>query len=374
MMSTVEMQDRQVAKKKIELDSDADPRFIKATNEFQKLQSDFNAGAISKKRFEEEVERLKTRDDKGDWWAIDPDKYQWKRFDGKNWVSEKPPKVKTVVGEKIAKLTEEEMVEKKPLETVKIARKPAAEPKVSIPPGPPPTTIQPSPPPTQNLCPNCGAAVKEGVRFCGSCGSRMEKEPALPKQLLCPRCNAPINPNVRFCAACGNPVSPQVSPPSICPHCGQQVKPGNKFCTKCGGSLDSKTPPPIRPPSQPMKPDVASGIVEDKAGLIRGPGLMSTSLSYLPGIAIDIFQHSSTYSNDPGRAINIILPSILSVVSVGLCPRIGKWVSIILVVVALGWLLLPIFGGGKIVDNSGRGIVGISFFYTLMQLLRSVKK
>jgi hypothetical protein len=46
-------------------------------------------------------------------------------------------------------------------------------------------------------CPSCNAAVREGAKFCGKCGT------ALPRG--CPACG-PVNPiDDRFCAECGAP-------------------------------------------------------------------------------------------------------------------------------------------------------------------------
>src|SRR6059058_4330704 len=44
-------------------------------------------------------------------------------------------------------------------------------------------------------CPSCQTANPEGNRFCGSCGS--------PLQRLCPSCAAPAAREQRFCGACG---------------------------------------------------------------------------------------------------------------------------------------------------------------------------
>ena len=49
-------------------------------------------------------------------------------------------------------------------------------------------------------CPSCGAPNPEGNRFCGSCGSEMERR--------CPSCGT-ANPIAnRFCGACGTPLAP----------------------------------------------------------------------------------------------------------------------------------------------------------------------
>ena len=46
-----------------------------------------------------------------------------------------------------------------------------------------------------NMCPNCGAPVAPGQRFCGNCGGQLSTG--------CPYCGAVIGPGARFCANCG---------------------------------------------------------------------------------------------------------------------------------------------------------------------------
>src|SRR4051794_18217449 len=60
-------------------------------------------------------------------------------------------------------------------------------------------------------CPTCQAANPEGHRFCGSCGS--------PLQRSCPSCGAPVTSDQRFCGACGGapaapPAGPRPTPPA----------------------------------------------------------------------------------------------------------------------------------------------------------------
>jgi len=51
-------------------------------------------------------------------------------------------------------------------------------------------------------CQKCGSPVASGVKFCESCGAKIE---ALPP---CPKCGAALAPGVRFCESCGAPISP----------------------------------------------------------------------------------------------------------------------------------------------------------------------
>jgi ribosomal protein L40E len=53
-------------------------------------------------------------------------------------------------------------------------------------------------------CPNCQFENPEGVKFCGECGSKIEK--------ICPNCNSSNPPQFKFCGECGhnltNPAAP----------------------------------------------------------------------------------------------------------------------------------------------------------------------
>jgi Double zinc ribbon len=63
-------------------------------------------------------------------------------------------------------------------------------------------------------CQKCGSPVKPGMKFCESCGAKIEAGPA------CPHCGAPLVPNVKFCESCGKPVvaaapaAPAETPPA----------------------------------------------------------------------------------------------------------------------------------------------------------------
>ena len=50
----------------------------------------------------------------------------------------------------------------------------------------------------QANCPTCGAPLKPGIKFCGSCGAAVPQAPA-----ACPGCGQPVNPGARFCGSCG---------------------------------------------------------------------------------------------------------------------------------------------------------------------------
>jgi membrane protease subunit (stomatin/prohibitin family) len=49
-------------------------------------------------------------------------------------------------------------------------------------------------------CPSCQAQVREGAKFCDSCGS--------PMQVQCASCQAALRPGAKFCDSCGTPTQP----------------------------------------------------------------------------------------------------------------------------------------------------------------------
>ncbi|MFA5267003.1 MAG: zinc-ribbon domain-containing protein [Methanoregula sp.] len=58
----------------------------------------------------------------------------------------------------------------------------------------------------QKKCQKCGNPVAPGLKFCESCGAKIESLP------VCPKCGAALNPNVKFCETCGAPASPTDAP------------------------------------------------------------------------------------------------------------------------------------------------------------------
>ena len=55
----------------------------------------------------------------------------------------------------------------------------------------------------------------------------------VPRQpaAACPQCGAPLQPGAKFCSACGEKLQ------STCPTCGAAVAPGSRFCAACGQAL-----------------------------------------------------------------------------------------------------------------------------------------
>jgi len=72
-------------------------------------------------------------------------------------------------------------------------------------PGQPPISQPPSQPVTSTrICPNCGASLAEGVKFCGKCGAKVEERPA---KKFCQNCGTQTSPEMGFCGSCGAKLS-----------------------------------------------------------------------------------------------------------------------------------------------------------------------
>jgi len=50
------------------------------------------------------------------------------------------------------------------------------------------------------ICPGCGQSNAEGVKFCSSCGSKLDAK------IPCPTCGAELPPGTKFCGECGSKV------------------------------------------------------------------------------------------------------------------------------------------------------------------------
>ena len=60
-------------------------------------------------------------------------------------------------------------------------------------------------------CPHCGASLKPGVSFCGSCGGNLkngvhkkDSSQTLPAMKVCPQCGSPVREGSPFCSSCGS--------------------------------------------------------------------------------------------------------------------------------------------------------------------------
>lgn len=76
-------------------------------------------------------------------------------------------------------------------------------------------------------CPKCGAILPDGAKFCLECGEKVENNSELIK---CPNCGKTVHKG-KFCSECGYKF------PLICPNCGAELKDGAKFCFECGTKI-----------------------------------------------------------------------------------------------------------------------------------------
>ena len=102
-------------------------------------------------------------------------------------------------------------------------------------------------PPT---CRKCGSPVTPGMKFCESCGAKIEALPA------CPQCGAALVSNVKFCETCGAPVGLAAVP----------VKATPAETAPAVAPVAAPLPPvPETPPVQEVKPPAAVPVkVEEK--------------------------------------------------------------------------------------------------------------
>lgn len=66
----------------------------------------------------------------------------------------------------------------------------------------------------QKICPHCHQLLTTGVKFCETCGAKIEQLPP------CPNCGAPLTPGVKFCETCGKAVggpAPEAGTPETAP-------------------------------------------------------------------------------------------------------------------------------------------------------------
>lgn len=75
------------------------------------------------------------------------------------------------------------------------------------------------------VCPSCGKPAGDG-KFCHHCGASLEKR-------TCPQCGAEVPQGLKFCGQCGTKLETE----NICPECGKKNPPGMKFCGECGTKL-----------------------------------------------------------------------------------------------------------------------------------------
>lgn len=96
------------------------------------------------------------------------------------------------------------------------------------------------------LCPNCGADVAKGYRFCIACGTKMpEEEKKEPNgRPVCEKCGVEAEDGALFCINCGAklPVAKEKKPERFCSRCGAKLIEGALFCTTCGEKIEQPAP------------------------------------------------------------------------------------------------------------------------------------
>jgi len=77
-----------------------------------------------------------------------------------------------------------------------------------------------------NPCPQCGAQLPAGAKFCGNCGAK------IGGNAKCTNCGADLPAGAKFCGNCGAKVGA-----SVCPKCGSELPADAKFCGNCGEKI-----------------------------------------------------------------------------------------------------------------------------------------
>ena len=81
----------------------------------------------------------------------------------------------------------------------------------------------------QNIkCPKCGNILPPNAKFCLECGTKIEQ--LSDNEMICPHCGKKT-PKGKYCMECGQPLS------NRCPNCGAEIPQGGKFCLECGTKL-----------------------------------------------------------------------------------------------------------------------------------------
>lgn len=120
------------------------------------------------------------------------------------------------------------------------------------------TTPNPVP---SSTCPHCHQPLTPGVKFCETCGARVEQAP------VCTNCGAPLTPGVKFCETCGEPVTPagQAPPVPVAAAVPAEPEPPERPAEPEEVPVDEPEPEPSPvddaplPESEPVKTPIVSG-------------------------------------------------------------------------------------------------------------------
>lgn len=105
-------------------------------------------------------------------------------------------------------------------------------------------------PETQNdvktkKCVSCGEIVPETSKFCPKCGAELPEEEKNVKTMRCTNCGATISKTSKFCPECGQSVPEEKTEPKKtivkCQSCGHEMSAEQKFCSECGTPVENVT-------------------------------------------------------------------------------------------------------------------------------------
>jgi len=165
----------------------------------------------------------------------------------------------------------------------------------------------------QQRCPNCGAPIVPGQRFCGGCGAQMS--------FSCPQCRITVSPGTRFCPNCGATLGGGMMPQQ--PGWGQQ--PGGMPPQQPGwGQQPGGTPP--QQPGWGQQQAWAPPAPSSQSSSSRRPLLILLLLVLLIGLGVltymytpigdtikDLLGTATGGTGGTGSSLDIIKPAISNV-------------------------------------------------------------